>query len=249
MGLEIAGPPDTTLPELLPVEGVANETSKVSFLQQDEDNSSSVHDAPALPGTVTTATYISDYGKLDKPNESSDQQYDLYGYRDTLRSIDSAAVETLESDFDIQHPQVPGTSSSQLGATGLRLHNLSGRSRATLKQYFGEAKPDTLPQGHPVVTFTEPQLYHLLRVLTNETVSLSYNTMEHMVISAVKGAPATSKSRTDQFKFFRRAQAPYPSSSGDSSSEGCTTPVRYNSQTDAEMSGGTESGDTSFHEE
>ena len=45
-GLEVAGPPDATLPELLPVEGVPNETSKVSFLQQDEDNSSSVHDAP-----------------------------------------------------------------------------------------------------------------------------------------------------------------------------------------------------------
>ena len=248
-GLEIAGPPDATLPQLLPVEGVPNETSKVSFLQQDEDNSSSVHDAPPLPGTVTATTYVSDYGELDQLNESSDQQIDLYGYRDTLRSMDSVAEETQESDFGIQDPQVPGTSSSQLGATGPKLHNLSGRSRATLKQYFGEAKPITLPQGRPVITLTEPQLYHLLRVLTNETVSLSYNTMEHMVVSAVKGAPATSKSRTDQFKTFRRAQTPYPSSKGDSGSEGCTTPVRYDSLTDAEMSGGTESGDTSFHEE
>ena len=106
-----------------------------------------------------------------------------------------------------------------------------------MKQYFGEAKPTTLPQGHPVITFTEPQLYHLLRVLTNETVNLSYNTMEHMVISAVKGTPATSKLRTDHFKTFRRAQTPFPSSSRETSSEGSTAPARYDSQTEAETSG------------
>ena len=217
---------------MLPVGEITNETSKASFLQQDADNSSSVHDVPPLPGTVTTATYISDYGELDKPDESSDQQIDLYGYRDTLKSTESAADETQESDFSIRHPQGPGTSSSQFEATGLKLYDLSGRSRATLKQYFGEAKPTTLPQGHPVKTFTKPQLYHLLRVLTKETVNMSCNTMEHMVISAVKGTPATSKSRTDQFKTFKSAQTPFSSSSGETSSKGSTTPARYDSQTE-----------------
>ena len=67
---------------------------------------------PPLPGTVTATTYVFDYGELDQLNESSDQQIDLYGYRDTLRSMVSVAEETQESDFGIQDPQVPGTSSS-----------------------------------------------------------------------------------------------------------------------------------------
>ena len=73
--------------------------------------------------------------------------------------------------------------------------------------------------------------------------------MEHMVISAVKGTPATSKLRTDHFKTLRRAQTPFPSSSRETSSEGSTAPARYDSQTEAETSGGDESGNTSFHEE
>ena len=70
---------------------------------------------------------------------------------------------------------------------------LSGRSPAILKIYFSDAFFQ-LPEGHPTVAFTESQMYHLLRVLSDETLRKSYTTMELMVIDAVKGDPTTDPS-------------------------------------------------------
>ena len=80
------------------------------------------------------------------------------------------------------------------------LRELSGRSRAILKQYFEAEDPYTFPVGHRTVAFTEPQIYHLLRVLTDEAISMTCTTTEQMVIGAVKGKLATAPSRTGQFK-------------------------------------------------
>ena len=66
------------------------------------------------------------------------------------------------------------------------LRELSGCSGAILKQYFDEdAETITFPLGHRTVAFTEPQVYHILRVLTDETLRMSYTAMEQMVIGAV----------------------------------------------------------------
>ena len=173
----------------------------------------------------------------------------MYSYKDTLRSIESATDEAQEIDFDIEHTQLPGTSSSQLRTKGLKLYDLSGRTRATLKQYFDEVQPFSLPQGQPTVAFTESQLYHLLRVLTNETVSMSYKTMERMVISAVKGTPVTSKSRTVHIKTFKRARTFFPSHSSGTDSEEFKTPATHEPFTEEEASTGDETGDSTFHEE
>ena len=75
--------------------------------------------------------------------------------------------------------------------------------------------------GHRTVAFTEPQIYLLLRVLTDEAISMTCTTMEQMVIGAVKGKLVTSSSRTGQFK--SRAQTPRPYQAGSSSSEGFLT--------------------------
>ena len=94
---------------------------------------------------------------------------------------------------------------------GSELSELSGRSRAILKQYVDEdAATVSLPLGHRTVAFTEPQVYHLLRVLTDETLQMSYTTMEKLVLGAVKGTPVTTESRTDHFKIRNRAQTPRP---------------------------------------
>ena len=46
---------------------------------------------------------------------------------------------------------------------------------------------------------------------------MSYETMERMVIGAIKGAPITSESRTRHFKLRQRAQTPGPGQQEDSS--------------------------------
>ena len=99
-----------------------------------------------------------------------------------------------------------------------QLRELSGRSRDILKQYFDEdSSTVNFPLGHRTVAFTEPQIYHLLRVLTDETLRMSCTTMEQMVIGAVRGAPIFSKPRTDHFKIRSRAQTPGPGHQSESS--------------------------------
>ena len=68
-GFEVAKPSGTTLQELLPVREKIVETSKVSFLQRDEDNCSTVQDAQPLPGTVARTTYVSDPSESDRPDK------------------------------------------------------------------------------------------------------------------------------------------------------------------------------------
>ena len=72
--------------------------------------------------------------------------------------------------------------------------------------------------------------------------------MEHMVNTAVKGTPATSKSRTEQLKAFKRARTPFPTHTSGTSSEGTTTPTSYDLCTERETSTGDETGDPTFHE-
>ena len=60
----------------------------------------------------------------------------------------------------------------------------------------------------------------MLQILTDETVSHSYTTMERKVLEAVKGKPATALSRTAHFKSKTRAQTTKRISESDSGSEG-----------------------------
>ena len=114
----------------------------------------------------------------------------------------------------IPDPSQPSTSAPH----DTTIREFSGRGRAILKQYFDEdASTISFPLGHRTVAFTEPQVYHLLRVLTDETLKMSYEAMERMVIGAVKGAPVTSESRTGHFKLQRRAQTPGPGQQENSS--------------------------------
>ena len=127
------------------------------------------------------------------------------------------------------------------------LRELSGRSRANLKQYFEVEDPYTFPVGHRTVPFTEPQICHLLRVLTDEVISMTCTTMEQMVIGAVKGKLATVPSRTGQFK--SRAQTPRPLQAGSSSSEGFLTDHGQDSEASGDFSALLEVGGISMPED
>ena len=83
----------------------------------------------------------------------------------------------------------PSTSTSQAPRT--KLHELSGQSRALLKEYFKPSDSFPLPLGLPTVSFTETQLFQLLKYLTNETISLTYSTMGKMILDALRKKPTT----------------------------------------------------------
>ena len=127
------------------------------------------------------------------------------------RTVEGSSTEASDQVLD---PMRPSTSAPQ----DTQLRELSGGSRAILKQYFDEdSSTVNFPLGHRTVAFTEPQIYHLLRVLTDETLRMSCTTMDQMVIGAVRGAPITSKPRTDHFKFRSTAQTPGPGHQSESS--------------------------------
>ena len=109
----------------------------------------------------------------------------------------SHASETEGGDETGSELLVPGTSGQP--------PHLSGRSRAILKEYFDESTSTRVPVGQTTVTFTEPQVYHLLRVLTDETLGRSFSSMERMVNDAVRGKPTVAPSRTAHFYSGRRA--------------------------------------------
>ena len=133
----------------------------------------------------------------------------------------------------------PGKPSGSRGPDD-HLPELTGRSRAILKTYFADAKPFTRPLGHPTVAFSEAQMYHLLRVLSDETLRLSYSTMEKMVVDAVKGKPTVAPSKTSHFLIKNRAQTPGRwDQSEQSSSE-----AEYDSNADSRALTPTSAGDT-----
>ena len=70
-----------------------------------------------------------------------------------------------------------------------------------------------------------------------------------MVISAIRGTPATAKSPTEQLKTFKRTKTSFPTHSRGTSSEGSTTPTHYDSHTEGEISSGDQTGDSIYHEE
>ena len=98
-----------------------------------------------------------------------------------------------------------------------KIHELSRKNMALLKEYFETTDAVSLPIGYPTVIFSESQLYHLLKILTIGTMSMTNNTIKRMVLDAVKRVPTTSQSCTDHFKVRNRAQTPRRGNHTDSS--------------------------------
>ena len=217
VGLTIAPSSLTALPELLTTCGTSANVSAASFLQHETDESSSVCDAPKLPTGVTDVIYLDDVTGTEEAGDTSSQASGpaLYNFQPVGNVTETAGESSV--DTSIHRPDIMRPSTSTSAGQDSKVRELSGRSRAILKQYFDEdATTINFPLGHRTVAFTEPQVYHLLRVLTDETLKMSYTALEQMVIGAVRGAPVTSSSRTDHFRVRPRAQTPGPGLHSDS---------------------------------
>ena len=187
-GLTIASSSRTVLPELLSVVDPAVEVSTASFLRPEIDDGSSSCDVPRLPTGEAKVRFLDDSTGAEEAGDTSSQASGppLYGFVPTGgASSKGMGEESSTTTFaHIPDPLRPSTSAAHDPA----IPELSGRSRAILKQYFDEdATTIRFPLGHRPVAFTEPQIYHLLRILTDETLRMSYETMERMVIGAIKG--------------------------------------------------------------
>ena len=211
----------------------------------DEDNASSVCDVPSLPGGDPKVRFTEELGEEEESTGESSRlvPVELYGRPPFGPESETECERETSSEgqpLGTGKTRTAGGSSSQG-----KLPELSGRSRAILKEYFDLASPIRLPVGHTTIALTEPQMYHLLRTLTDETLRQSFNTMERMVLDAVRGTPTALPSRTSHFQLKGRAQTPGPGSQSDSESDSDL----LGTASDQSGSSSDDTGGASFYEE
>ena len=216
-GLQMVETSASQLPELLPTSGHNPVGAPGLAIQTDDDKDSSMYEVPALPSIDPKVRFLTDLSESEKsPEETSTVgQIQLYGNIPNTSQSGTEAWE--ESTTQVSEPSHQGLTATTSRGVENNLPELSGRARAILRTYFDEARVFKLPPGHSTVAFTEPQVYHLLRVLTDKTLRTSYDTMERMVLDAVRGESATAPSRTAHFYKRTRAATPFRELPSDSS--------------------------------
>ena len=147
-GLTIAPCSRTILPELLPTNVTPAEMSAASFLQVETDESSSLCDVPKLPTGTPKVRWLSDETGTEEAGDTSSQASapQLYAYLPIGNVADTAGEGSSTDTFAaIPDSMRPSTSAAQ----DPKIRELSGRSRAVLKQYFDDdASTITFPLGH-----------------------------------------------------------------------------------------------------
>ena len=237
---------ESQLAELVDVTHSDGNTGGNSPAQQDNEVASSVGDAPTLPGGECKVRYLT---APSGDEVATDQSSMVVPVALSGRHPFSHASEAERGDETGSELLVPGTSKQTQGqATNQGEPPHLSRSRAILKEYFDESPSVRLPVGHTTVSFTEPQVYHLLRVLTDETLSRSFSTMEQIVTDSVRGKPTVTPSRTAHFYSVRRAQTPGPGNLEDSSGSDTEGEATLKSK-DTELSSSGETGDSSYYGE
>ena len=215
-GLQVATTSRTTLQELLPSSSVQPEETAPSEATTSDEKESSVYDVPALPEGVHRVRFLYYQDDSDLNPEVARQHCpELYSHIPFGSESGTEGGDESGLESQLTHQNAPSTSAVR--RVDGSLPELSGRSRALLKSYFTEAKTFNLPHGHPAVVFSESQMYHLLRIMSDETLRMSYTTMERMVVDAVKGMPTSTPSRTEHFRFRTRASTPFRVVESDSS--------------------------------
>ena len=242
--LEVVMTSGTQLPELRDREDPNQSEASGVQSKTDEDNASTVCDVPALPGGDPKVRFAVSRSEEEESTEEASRlvPVELYGYPPFAPETETECEGDTSSE---KQPLRPGDTCGTSGCLNQdRLPDLSGRSRAILKEYFEEASPIRLPVGHTTVAFTEPQVYHL-RTLTDETLRRSFSTMERMVLDAVRGSPTALPSRTSHFQLRGRAQTPGPRPQSDSE----TDSEPPGSASDRPGSSAEDTGGSSFYEE
>ena len=211
----------------------------------DEDNASSVCDVPSLPGGDPKVRFTEELGEEEESTGESSRLVPVELYGRPPFGPESGTECERETSSEGQPLGTGKTRTAGGSSSQGKLPELSGRSRAILKEYFDLASPIRLPVGHTTIALTEPQMYHLLRTLTDETLRQSFNTMERMVLDAVRGAPTALPSRTSHFQLRGRAQTPGPGSQSDSESDSDL----LGTASDQPGSSSDDTGGASFYEE
>ena len=216
-GLRVADPLGSQLPELLTTTPAKAIVPISAASTTDDDCESSVYEVPALPTQEHKVRFLTDLSEIEKTAEESSNATcpSLYGGIPSMSESKAETIDPHDLTISAQEQLEPEPTTSR--GAGDQLPELSGRARAIMKTYFDETNAFRLPAGQTTVTFSEPHVYHLLRVLSDETLRMSYTTIERMILDAVRGSPTIAPSRAGHFQLGARAQSPYRYADSDSS--------------------------------
>ena len=86
---------------------------------------------------------------------------------------------------------------------------LGGRSRTKIKVHFEKSEQFRLPPGHPIVAFTESQLFTIVLVVADETARASYDMLKNLVhrVSRLSLAAWPSGTHSDKKGSSRRGSS------------------------------------------
>ena len=134
-------------------------------------------DVPSLPGEQTKVHFLGIQGEAESSEEGFQKdRFEFYGQN--LVDSESGTEGGVESGFGAPQRDAGRTTDLTAIMDHGSLPQLSSWGRAFLKRYFEETDAFRLPEGNPVLAFTESQVYNLLSVLTDETIRKPYTTIE-----------------------------------------------------------------------
>ena len=97
---------------------------------------------------------------------------------------------------------------------------LTASARLAVRHYFANNDRFNLPTGHPAVVFSEPQVYHVLRAISDDSVMSNFKLTKNLVLEAT-GLRAETPSRHNQrTASFRKRQICRDSSNSSDESDG-----------------------------
>ena len=135
-GLRVVQSSRNSLQELIRISDTSAETSSVTAVQQEEDTASSVHDAPALPRLGHKVKFLVDPSESENTGVKASQ---------TISSFIPRFLEVQNLAQRVEMSLGPHNSTAQ--RTEVRIQELSGRSRALLKEYFEKNYHFLAPHG------------------------------------------------------------------------------------------------------
>ena len=166
----------SSLPDMVPVTVPLVRKHSETQLSAGEDTTSSVYEVPALPRLAAQKVPPPEMSEAEK----TEDEFSKLGYQHT-QNVTFGDTESGTEGGDESGPSTKTAlqveSQSSVHVANVPVQEISGRSRAILNQFFDETPPFSLPVGHSTVSFSEPQLYHLLKTLTNETLRQSLTTI------------------------------------------------------------------------
>ena len=97
---------------------------------------------------------------------------------------------------------------------------LVASARLAVRKYFADNDRFNLPVGHPAVVFSEPQVYHMLRAISDDSVMSSFGLTKNLVLETTGLRPKSPSRHEQRTASFRKKRVSLSSTQYSEDSDG-----------------------------